>query len=471
MIIITILSFLYLALPARSATGQASNFNVSIVELQSYGCNASCQAILSISNTADLETVGTEFDFDFYSTANNFSSSAPGDLLKLQPVDSSALNIPDGIATFRFQYTSIDLDCSIVPSSGFIAFPFASPANGSQFPLVAYAHGTIGVHRGCAPSSSPSLFNYNSWAQLMYSGYAVVATDYAGLGNNHTLHKYSAFTAHANDVLYSIQAARKAFPGVFTKEWASLGHSQGGGAVWKLSEHPLIQNHTSGYLGTVAISPGSKIFDMAVETFERIVPRPDFHQFVVTAELGQVIYGLKAIFPNYTSPFLAYGMNKRVELANIMQSCTLAFMGLSLDLPRDQFVVANGTPANDELFKKFQDMNAPAQGDRASKPILIIQGWNDTSVLPESTLTSFQETVKAGNVAHLVRYPGLDHSATITASTPLWLKYLAELFAHKKQSRKSSDTTIVPFNLDVAKTPLELPLNEEPLLSLLGGGE
>ncbi|KAF5874674.1 putative prolyl aminopeptidase (secreted protein) protein [Botrytis fragariae] len=113
-------------------------------------------------------------------------------------------------------------------------------------------------------------------------------------------------------------------------------------------------------------------------------------------------------------------------------------------------------------------MNAPAQGDPASKPILIIQGWSDTSVLPQSTLESFQATVNAGNVAYLKRYPGLDHSATITASSPLWLKYLAELFAHEKQPRKSSDTTIVPFNLNVAKTPLELPLNEEPLLSLLG---
>ncbi|TEY52544.1 hypothetical protein BOTCAL_0255g00090 [Botryotinia calthae] len=250
-------------------------------------------------------------------------------------------------------------------------------------------------------------------------GYAVVATDYAGLGNNHALHKYTAFTAHANDVFDSIQAARKAFPGVFTKDWASVGHSQGGGAVWKLSEHPLVQNYTSEYLGTVSISPASKIFDMAVETFERILPGPDFHQFVVTAELGQLVYGIKATYPNYTSPLLAYGMKKRVELAYMMQSCTLSFIGLSLDLPRDQFAVANGTSATDETFKKFQGMNAPAQGNPASRPILIIQGWNDTAVLPQTTLKSFEATVNAGNVAHLMRYPGLDHSATITASTPL----------------------------------------------------
>ncbi|TGO15655.1 hypothetical protein BTUL_0037g00060 [Botrytis tulipae] len=432
MLVTTILSLLYLALPARSATGQAINFNISTAELQSYGCNASYQAILSYANAADLETVGTEFDFDFCNTPNNFSSSAPGDLLKLQPVDSSTLTTPDGITTFRFQYTSVDLDGTIVPSSGFIAFPFASPANGSQFPLIAYAH-----------------------VPLMYNGYAVVATDYAGLGNNYTLHKYSAFTAHANDLFYSVQAARKAFPGMFTKDWASIGHSQGGGAVWKLSEHPLVQKHSSGYLGTIAISPASKLYDMSVEIFEHIIPRPDFHQFVVTAELGQLIYGLKATYPNYTTPLLADGMRKRLELADITQSCTLASMGLSLDLPRDQYTVAN-------------DTNAPAQGDSASKPILIIQGWNDTSVLPQTTLDSFQATVNAGNVAYLKRYPGLDHSATITSSTPLWLNYLAELFAHKKQPRKSSDTTMVPFNLNVAKTPLELPLNEEPLLSLLG---
>jgi pimeloyl-ACP methyl ester carboxylesterase len=452
---------------AGTGIGQASNFNVTKEVAQSYGCNETCQQVLSLTNAGDLETLGTAFDFDFYATAYNFSHSAPGDLLKLAPINSSSLDVPAGMTTFRFQYTSQDLDGSTVPTTGFIALPFARPAHGKELPLVAYAHGTIGVYRGCAPSASPSFFNYDSWTPLIQRGYAIVGTDYTGLGNNFTSHKYCSYAAHANDVYWSVQAARKAFPGIFTEEWMSIGHSQGGGAVWKLSEHPLVQHPSSGYLGTVAVSPGAKLYDTAKVVFDSIIPRPDFHQYVVTAEMGAFAYGVMQAFPNYTAPWLGEAMQRRLDLANVGQYCTLAFMGMSFDLKRDQITKPGVNPATDETLKKFQEINAPAQGDPASKPTLIIHGQNDTSVLLQNTIATFQDAIAVGNEVHLLQYPGLDHSATLTASSPAWLKFLDDQFAHKHGPRAPTNVTVQPFNVAVAKTPLELPLNEEPLLSFL----
>ncbi|KAJ6091524.1 hypothetical protein N7467_003493 [Penicillium canescens] len=470
MIIFTALGILFLASTALGQTsiGQASNFNISKEVASSYGCNETCQEVLALTNAGDLETLGVAFDFNFYETADNFSTTAPGDLLKLGAFNSTHLDVPAGITAFRFQYTSRDLDGSPVPSTGFIAFPFAKPVHGRKFPLVAYAHGTIGVYRGCAPSSSPSFFNYDSWAPLVLRGYAIVGTDYAGLGNNFTSHKYSSYAAHANDVFYSVQAARRAFPGVFTKEWMSIGHSQGGGAVWKLSEHPLVQNASSGYLGTVAVSPGAKLYDTAKVVFNSIFPRPDFHQFVVTAEMGPLAYGVMQVFPNYTAPWLGEAMRRRLSLTALAQSCTLAFMGMSFDLSREELITPDANVASDETLKQFQAINAPAQGDSASRPLLVIHGWNDTSVLPENTVEACRDAVAAGNEVHLLRYPGLDHSATLTASAPAWLEFLDNQFTHKRGRGESSDRTVQPLDLAVAKTPLELPLNEEPLSDYLG---
>ncbi|KAJ6012631.1 hypothetical protein N7522_002986 [Penicillium canescens] len=261
MIIFTVLGILFLASTALAKTsiGQASNFNISKEVASSYGCSETCQEVLPLTNAGDLETLGVAFDFNFYETADNFSTSAPGDLLKLGAFNSTHLDVPAGITAFRSQYTSRDLDGRPVPSTGFIAFPFANPIHGRKFPLIAYAHGTIGVYRGCAPSSSPSFFNYDSWAKLVLRGYAIVGTDYADLGNNFTSHKYSSYAAHANDVFYSVQA--EPFLEFSPRIWMSICHSQGGGAVWKLSEHPLVQNASSGYLGTVAVSPGAKLYD------------------------------------------------------------------------------------------------------------------------------------------------------------------------------------------------------------------
>ncbi|KAH6962001.1 Alpha/Beta hydrolase protein [Ilyonectria sp. MPI-CAGE-AT-0026] len=456
MILSTELAILFLASTAQAQTGlgQASNFGITKEVAFSYGCNETCQEILAITNSVDLETLGTAFDFDFYATAANFSTSTPGDLLKLVPINSSHLDVPAGMTTFRFQYTSRDLDGSPVPSTGFIAFPFAKPAHHRKIPLIAYAHGTIGVFRGCAPSSSPNLFNYNSWAPLIFRGYAMVGTDYAGLGNNFTSHKYTSFTAHATDF--------------FTKEWMSVGHSQGGSAVWKLSEHPLVQKASSGYLGTVAVAPAVKLYDTVKVVFDSIFPRPDFHQFVITAEMGMLAYGVRQAFPNYTAPWIGEAMNRRISLATLAQSCTSAFMGMTFDLTREELVASNANPAADETLKQFQAINAPAQGDSASRPLLLIQGWNDTAVLPEDTAEAYHKAVAAGNEVHLLRYPGLDHSAALTASAPAWLEFLDNQFARKGGRGASTDRTVQPFDLAAAKAPLELLLSEDQMLGLLG---
>jgi hypothetical protein len=93
---------------------------------------------------------------------------------------------------------------TLLPS---IAFPYANRTNGNLFRTVAWAHGTSGVFRGCAPSVMPSLYEYGSWSYLIERGFAVVATDYAGLGNDEIGHPYVSLSSHANDVFYSVAAA------------------------------------------------------------------------------------------------------------------------------------------------------------------------------------------------------------------------------------------------------------------------
>ncbi|KAF5856671.1 hypothetical protein ETB97_007027 [Aspergillus alliaceus] len=176
-----------------------------------------------------------------YATTSKFSKSQPGDLLKFEAVDPDGHDVITGMSAYRFQYTSRDLNGSPIPATGFIGIPYTSFRKDRKYPVIAYAHGTVGVFAGCPPSTTPTLYDYTGWSILIEKGYAIVSPDYAGLGNNYTLHKYLNFPAHANDLYYSLIAARKAFPGVFTDVWMSVGHSQGGGAVWKLSESNMLQ--------------------------------------------------------------------------------------------------------------------------------------------------------------------------------------------------------------------------------------
>jgi hypothetical protein len=123
------------------------------------------------------------------------------------------------------------------------------------FKLVAFAHGTTGVFRGCAPSTASYLYDYNIWTPLLSVGYAVVATNYVGLRNGMSKHKYIASAANTIVVYWSIAAALKAFPNDLTRECASIGHSQSGGTMYKVSEHELVREDSGGYLGDVSVAP------------------------------------------------------------------------------------------------------------------------------------------------------------------------------------------------------------------------
>ncbi|SPJ90357.1 uncharacterized protein FTOL_13238 [Fusarium torulosum] len=432
--------------------GQASNFEISPQVAEEHGCYQNCQGILTKTSASDLEIFGTQFDFDFYDTAANFSGSKPGDVLKLKPVDSSTLSVPPGVAVYKMQYTSVDLDGSLVPSTGFIAFPFAQTPK--PFDLVAYAHGTSGVFRGCAPSTSPNLFDYQSWTPLVVAGYAVVATDYAGLGNNYTAHKYIASAANANDVYYSVRAAQTAFPGRLSRQWASIGHSQGGGAAWKLSEHKLVQGAKSGYLGGVAVAPVTKLHDELEAGLEKLKAVKNIHDYYILGVIPSSAIAIKAVFPDYKAPLLSDKMKKRIDLARIGQLCDVATSGLTHDLSLDE-MFKNTDTAADSRMEEFQKLNSPAQGDSASKPLLVIQGAEDTIVFQNASIAAFDESCKHGNHIRLSLYPGLDHTASMTAASPEWLEFIADLFADRHFPRRCSKMTIKPFDLEHAKAPLD----------------
>ncbi|KAF5240308.1 hypothetical protein FANTH_9568 [Fusarium anthophilum] len=354
------LTFDLIGLQAGVFALEASNFNVSAKVAQSYGCGSDCYQVLQFINEADRSMVHTEtgFDFDFYATAKNFSRS-------------------------------------LVPVTGFIAFPIV-PIGTRKYPLVAFAHGTIGLYQGCAPSASPSLFDYGTWSLMTNRGYAVVATDYAGLGNNYTTHKYCSFPAHVNDLYYSVMAASKAFGYILSEDWISVGHSQGGGAVWKLAESKFVQHAVSDagrYLGTVAISPATTILDMFKLYGENLEKDPKkFRPYDVAAELPSFSIGLSRVLPKYKHELLGKGLKQRLGLMDKTQVCTNGMIGMSVDLPIKDVIHAKGGESNGE---KGQHDTAPGSG-QSPQPVLVVQGLNDTGNKVHLQAERVRKVIEAG---------------------------------------------------------------------------
>ncbi|MCG2591901.1 alpha/beta hydrolase [Ramlibacter sp. XY19] len=128
----------------------------------------------------------------------------------------------------RILYTSTDArwNSGVLPVSGALYLPKGEPPPGG-WPLVAWAHGTLGVADACAPSWTmprPRDATYmNRWLE---QGFAVVATDYQGLGGPGP-HPYLFWEAEGRSILDSARAALAANPGRIANQLVITGQSQG----------------------------------------------------------------------------------------------------------------------------------------------------------------------------------------------------------------------------------------------------
>lgn len=398
-------------------------------EVEENGCREECQASLEQGLNADHDIFrGVPFDHDFYTTADNFSDAKPGDVLKLQPYNISGLSIPPSLSAFKLQYVSLGLGGEKVPVTAFIAIPFlGDSATGQKARLVAFAHGTIGVVPSCAPSSSYNFYDYYTWQPLSVAGYAVVATDYAGLGNNFTAHKYINPVSNGEDVYWSVVAARRAFPHLFTTRWATVGHSQGGGSVWGLAENPrVLDAEVSGeYVGGVALAPGARVYDMLADharAGELNAQHPAGKYVSLFAK------AIQSVHPAAEVDFLSAAAEQRHNLINELQLCLHGSGAVDAGLPHGG--LKSPTPVVDsKQLQAFQaDYGAALGNKRQFRDLLVLQGTGDRTEGSNATINAYEAACAAGNTVHLSLYPGLDHRPVLTASIPEWLPWLDTKF-------------------------------------------
>ncbi|KAJ5627610.1 hypothetical protein N7490_009838 [Penicillium lividum] len=416
--LMSLASYVQAQTPARP-----NDLDITEAQAEKHDCDKACQENLRKYEELDSQVFGNiPFNYEFYKTATNFTGSRPGDLLKLEQQNASAYDIPPGTSLWFMQYTTVDVGGVAVPATAFIALPYTEPPS-DKVRLVAYAHGTIGVEWACAASSSYNLFDYHSWQLLTAPGYAVVATDYAGLGNNYTAHKYANPVINSEDTYFSVVAARKAFPGVFTDGWAAVGHSQGAGTVWGLSENPRVTTKESGeYLGGVAVAPSSRLNDLL--TTVPLNLSWGFGNLIV-----QTFRVLK--FPIQPIVLTSTGL-ARYPLMEELQLCATSAAELDGELP-DHGIV-DMTPEvvqhNHEAFIAFQNKYGAATGRKGYKELLVVQSIDDEVVNVTATKEAYDYACKIGNIIHLSLYPGLDHDDSIAASAPEWLQWLDNKFNH-----------------------------------------
>ncbi|KAK5120719.1 hypothetical protein LTR85_006077 [Meristemomyces frigidus] len=357
-------------------------------------------------------------DDPFYTTPANISGATPGQILKVErQCNVSAYDIPPGQALSRIMYASVDNFGNIVPATAAILWPFTPKSfNGSSdYPLIAWAHGTTGIDRQCAVSNIRNLqYDFRSVFTLANMGYAVVLADYVGLGSDNFFN-YLAYKLHANDVVYSVVAAQSAFLQL-SKEWVSFGHSEGGGVAWAVGERQAT-DPIPGFLGTIAAAP------------------PPF-QLDNTSPVDSSVF---TAFLSFTISHL-YGLN----LSAIFKPVPLQALQLvqSIGGCNDAGYAAFATFNASEIYSNTSwPMSQPAidfvndyavSGRPLGGPMLILQGSADTVVGTEGSAAGFNATcaVSGNTSVEYVSVVDMDHNPSLYASQRLWLAWIEDRFNH-----------------------------------------
>lgn len=155
----------------------------------------------------------------------------PGRLLSVEDLNPS-YSLSEAGKAYAIRYTSTDgiTGTGIVTVSGALFMPKGAPPAGG-WPVVAWTHGTVGIGDNCAPSRNPRSERdsayLNKWLQ---AGYAIVATDYQGLGTPGP-HPYMNSRAAAHSTLDSIRAVVNGRLNLANKALL-VGQSQGAAAAF-----------------------------------------------------------------------------------------------------------------------------------------------------------------------------------------------------------------------------------------------
>jgi acetyl esterase/lipase len=348
---------------------------------------------------------------------------SPGKLLRQEPLASN-LMLANASKGLRVLYTSTNgLDNKTpIAVSGAIFFPKgAAPAGG--WPIIAWAHGTTGIADVCAPSwiprSSRDSDYLNAW---LAQGYAVVATDYQGLGTPGG-HPHLAVRPEAYSVLDSVRSAQSAFPEL-SNSVVIVGQSQGAHAA--LSASLLTHEYAPDVhlKGTVATGvPGDP--SIAPETKAPQIPTPPRvgGDFPALNLLSLVAY--RIIEPSLNpSDYLNETARPAFEVART--AC--------LDDVRQ--AVKEGNLTVDNEFKKSLDAPAAKAAPyrqypfpKFLQPVFIGTGLADISAFPEGQYNFVMAACYAGSRVEAHYYPGQDHGGTVNASLADSVPFVKKLFA------------------------------------------
>jgi pimeloyl-ACP methyl ester carboxylesterase len=362
----------------------------------------------------------------FYTaSAKQIKAGKPGSIIWSRQVKYTAngrVALPSASKTMVVLYRSLDPKGKPIAVSGIIDLPKGKAPKGG-FKVISWAHGTVGAADVCAPSRNAdggpadsyigyATASYDGWLK---AGYAVLRTDYEGLGTPGP-HRYLIGASEGRGVVDIALAAHELYP-TLSKDWVIGGHSQGGqAALFAASLAPKLAPKLN-MKGVFAFAPGSHFY-----------------------EQGHAIGGLGAGTEGLTG-LVAMVLDSAARESAVDPS-TLVTPEFAAKLGKIEEVCLPQLSGTD-IFGAIQPKNALKPGAtldsidaalaamnpnvKIKGPVLILQGLDDNTAFPVFTNLLVDELKKSRDDVTYETFAGLTHSGVVKdpaaeAKLSAWLK-------------------------------------------------
>lgn len=361
------------------------------------------------------QVVGHQDSADFYQypSPKTLERRSPGEILASEPMTVSSRLRSASSHAVRIMYRSVGLHGKPIAVTGFLLFPRGDPPSGG-WPVTAWGHGTTGVGPFCAPSRHANLYpSSDQYAEtdmivrLLRDGFAVVGTDYPGLGFPDTLHNFPQAGLESRAVIDSVLAAREVSSRL-GRQWFAVGHSQGATAVLRVGEDEDRWAPELRFLGTVALAPPSH-FEDVMDVMAAARPPIDGGLAALDSYLavGGHLYSPHIRYTDVLVPELAAQLPVAKKLCDEELDIYLE----NVQLQR----IGNPDWARNPKLRRFVDSLEPAKG-RSGGPILLLQGERDQTIPVATTTELNRELCALGDVVDYRVYPDANHESVLSAS-------------------------------------------------------
>lgn len=360
---------------------------------------------------------------DFY-VWNQPLPERPGAMLRTEPLPEK-LTLASAGRALRILHTTTDgLDGrGRTYVSGALFLPKGEPPAGG-WPLLAWAHGTVGVADVCAPSwagrSQRDITYLNHWLE---QGYAVVASDYQGLGVPGG-HPYLATRPAAYSVLDSIRAVQGEQLGV-SKKVVLIGQSQGGGAAFATAGYAKAYAPELDVRGTVAT--GTPYFSPEVQA-RLLAARPKDEVAPTLGYTLLMLYLVKQMDPSVRIEDMLTDAGLRVTQAGASEC-----IGPIFERTAAEKLTFNSTFRSDPtavLTKAYGLMGYPTL--KIDHPVFMGTGGKDEDVPQPMQEALVRDACAAGARIEWRLYPALDHSGAVNGSRQDSTPFVRRAFAGER---------------------------------------